>query len=352
MTLSGSLEVFPLEEVLRLLARSRKTGCLRVECTDVSGRVYLTSGSLSLVTTGTDDDFRRHVINAGIVSDGDFRRVETGGATLAEVLIPGTSPALLTDLVREQIVESVYQLRKSGTGEFDFVLDVQPRYLTGQTFDAEVAVSEADRRAAEWSEIVSVLTDLTIPLRMARRLPDENDVTITAPTWRVLATLDGGASVIDLADILGMSRFRTAREVAGLLRLSLVEPVPSAPVHTAPVWEPPAVEVPQPVGRPSWLFTPEPAAAEVAEPEVAEEQAEPGESPVGELTASEPFGSVPSSWMEPEPIADTETDRFLDSVFSTFEDDSTAETEGGFSMGLLRRRRMGGSGRDSDSPEV
>jgi len=336
MTLNGSLDIFPLEEVLRLLARSRKTGCLRVECPDATGRVYLASGALSLVTTAGDEDLRRLVVNSGLVDEAELRRVETGSATLVEALTPGIPPVLLTDLIREQIVEGLYQLRRSGAGTFDFALDVQPRYPTGQTFDAEVAVGEADRRAAEWTEIETVLTDLTVPLRMVRRLPDENDVTVTAPTWRVLANLDGGASVIELADSLGMSRFRTAREVAGLLRSRLVEPVPepvrSEPVVAAPAW----------TERTSWLTAP--VAADVEE------------GPAGEEGSSEPPAAaetVPSAWMEPGPAVAEDADRFLESVFSEFEteDEPSDETESTFSMGLLRRRRMSGSPRD-DVPEL
>lgn len=346
MTLTGSLDIFPLEEVLRLLARSRKTGCLRVECPDANGRIYLASGALSLVTTGSDDDLRRLVINAGLVAESELRRVETGGATLVEVLAPGVPPALLTDLVREQIVEGLYQLRRSGAGTFDFALDIESRYPTGQTFDAEMAVGEADRRASEWTEIQTVLSDLTVPLRMVRDLPDENDVTVTAPTWRVLASLDGGASVVALAEALGMSRFRTAREIAGLLRARLVEPVPAPAAPAQPAagaWN----------ERTSWLTTP-PAAevrtppAEVSEPATGWAPTPPAE--VAEETPAEPADQGPSSWMEPAPAVEGETDRFLESVFADLDEPEATEGDPGFSMGLLRRRRMGGT--REDTPEI
>ena len=46
-------------------------------------------------------------------------------------------------------------------------------------------------------------------------------------------------------------------------------------------------------------------------------------------------------------IADVDTDEFLESVFSQAEGSSTeTEEESGFSMGLLRRRRMGPIARD------
>lgn len=348
MTLTGSLDIFPLEEVLRLLARSRKTGCLRVECPDANGRIYLASGALSLVTTGSDDDLRRLVVNAGLVAESELRRVETGGATLVEVLNPGVPPALLTDLIREQIVEGLYQLRRSGAGTFDFGLDIEPRYPTGQTFDAEVAVSESDRRAAEWAEIQTVLTDLTVPLRMVRDLPDENDVTVSAPTWRVLANLDGGASVIALADALGMSRFRTAREIAGLLRARLVEPVPvpAAPAAPAPgAWS----------ERTSWLTTPpavevRPEPAEASEPPTAQAPAADAAEETAAPPAAQAADEGPSSWMDPAPAVEGDTDRFLESVFAELDEPEAAEGDQGFSMGLLRRRRMGGA--REDTPEI
>jgi hypothetical protein len=310
MVLSGDLSVFPLEEVLRLLARTRRHGELRIDVSGPGGRIYLSSGMLELATVSSDDDIRRQILNAGLTTEDGLRRVERGEATLAQVLSPGVPVAALADFVREISVESVYRIRKPGTGRFDFVLDARSPFPTGQELDIETVLREADRRAAEWADIETVVTDLRAPIRMVAELPDEQEVTLSASTWRILAALDGGAGIVDVADRLGLSEFRAAREVAGLLRAGLVEYV-TAPV-TTPVEDPTA----------GWWQTarPEPQPAEVAAEEPAED--------TPEVREEEPEGG------------------FLDAVFGQDDQSDEAEAgddddqEAGFGVGLLRRRRM------------
>lgn len=249
MSLNGNLEVFPLEEVLRLLARSRKSGCLRVEDGGVQGRIFLDGGAMTLATVVGDEELRRRLVAAGLVAEGDVRRIELSGIAVSETLAEGVTPAALTDFVREESVEGLYRIRRSGRGSFDFLVEFTPRYPTGQSFDTEVIVSEADRRALEWEDIESVVPSMHTVLRMVPELGDEETVTINPTTWRILAALGAGASVVDVAHSLGLSEFRAAREVASLFRNGLVtaEPVRAAepPVEAHPdvvVFEQPVIE--------------------------------------------------------------------------------------------------------------
>lgn len=283
MTLTGNLEIFPIEEVLRLLARSRKTGCLRVDSAAQQGRLFIAGGALTFATTVSDDDVRRQIINAGLVTEEDFRRVDLSGSTLSDVLAPHVNPSSLTDFVREQIVESLFRVRKAGGGQFDFMVDVAPRYPTGQSFDPEVAIAEADRRGVEWADIESVVPSLTVPYRLARNLPDENPITIQPATWRFLSAVESGAGVTELADRLGLSTFRSAKETAHLVRINLLEEMPAS-TFTPPVSEP------APVEDRSW-FTP-PAAMPV-EPEPSYEAAPVSEPEPAAPTGWEPAAAVP-----------------------------------------------------------
>ena len=213
MTLTGNLEIFPIEEVLRLLARSRKTGCLRVDSGAQQGRLFIAGGALTFATTATDEEVRRQIVNAGLVTDDDFRRVDLSGATLSEVLAPNVSISALTDFVREQIVESLFRVCRTGGGQFDFLVDVAPRYPTGQSFDPEVAIAESDRRGVEWSDIETVVPSMTVPYRLRRELPDDNPVTLQASTWRFLSAVEAGASRSSAVKISARSRSRAARSL-------------------------------------------------------------------------------------------------------------------------------------------
>lgn len=407
MALTGNLEVFPLQEVLRMLARSNKTGCLRVEAGGIQGRVFIANGALTLATVNTDDEFRHQLLASGLLSEDEIRSVDVGGGAISEA-ISGDN-AGLTDFVREHVVESLYRIRKPGYGNFDFMIDVMPRYATGQTFDAEVAVSEAERRASEWADIDGAISDMNAPLLMVRELPDENSVSVTPPTWRVLAVLGSGASVATVANALGMSLFRAARELAGLVRSNLVEVGASAPSPIAAPAQPTAAPAPaEPWGSqpaapsseapvPSWG---EPEQSEAASWDAAPESAaspEPGweqapspwaqegpaaqapgwETPVAEPEAT-PWGDTAQEqppapqgdavetdadtgaggwWAQamgtPEAPAkgEDDADAFLESVFSQLDEGDEAipsedSEETGFSMGLLRRRRMGAVSKD------
>lgn len=326
MSLTGNLEVFPLEEVLRLLARSRKDGCLRVTTNGDEGRIFLNSGSLVFASTDSDDVFRRSLLVAGVVPEERIGTLDLGHTSVVEAA--GDDHAgLAHDFVRESIVESLYRLRKPGRGNFDFVLEARPRYATGVTYDVEVAVSEADRRAAEWADIESTVPDLGAPFTMTPALTDDEQVTISPATWKLLAAFGGSGSIPELAERLGSTEFRVAREIAGLARQGLVQSQKAeAPIE----WE---------------------------SPEPAHETPEPSEPDNGfsggwwQEPSSEPV-DVPDNAAEagePETHEDEPADSFLEQVFQQLDEDeekSDESTDDAFGVGLLRRRRMGAITRD------
>lgn len=378
MSLTGQLEVFPLEEVLRLLARSKKTGCLRVESGQTRARLFLAGGGLALATTMSDDDLRHHLMAAGLLTEEGIARVDLHGSVLLENLAPGATPAGLTDFLREEMVESLFRVRRSGTGTFDFVVDLTPRYPTGQSFDAEVAVAESDRRAVEWGDIERVVPDLTVPFKMAPEIAEQTGVTVSPATWRILAALEAGANVQMLSNRLGVSEFRAAREVAGLVRARLVAPATHGSAVRAPAEAAPAAAVP--VAAAPWfeqVAEPAPAAAApapaseweqtpaideswfeasaqpaVLSPEaVAAAEAALGEAPVTERAEEDLTRGWWSDAMGQPKKAD-DADRFLESVFSQLSEESEEKPadETGFGMGLLRRRRLGSISRDLNEP--
>jgi hypothetical protein len=378
MALTGNIEVFPLPEVLRLLARSGKNGCLHIAAGSVDGRMYLRDGEITFATVSTDTDFLDQITSSGLIEDERASAVRAEGVNLPDVVSQGSSPSDLTEFVREHLVEAVYRIRKPGSGNFEFLVDAYPRFETGQAFDVESAVADADRRATDWADIEQVISDMTLPVRMVRTLR-EPEVSINAPTWKVLASLESGASVSEIARTLGTTEFRAAREVAGLIRSSLIEPVRAA----TPTFESPAAFQPQsdPTPLPEWAYEPPQVAAEEdpeavpspwetkldpepeqswdsqawSQPAVDEAQSttEPAADPAPEAAVEDSYEPSRGGWWAEAMATDeavVDTDEFLESVFSQAEGSEDSEEETGFSMGLLRRRRMGPAARDiSDS---
>jgi hypothetical protein len=374
MSLTGHLDVFPLEEVLRLLSRSYKSGCLRIDTPEQHGRVYLESGSLSFATISTDDDFRRQVAASGLVNDDGLRTTEISGRSLTEVLNPGTGTHQFTDLVREEVIESLYRIRKPGRGQFVFNLDVGPRYRMDQSFDVELCVAEADRRAADWADIELVIPHIDIELRINGEAPNGEPVTLAPNTWRLIAGFGGTATVRGLSERLGVSRFRAAKDLAGLIRAGLVEPVQPEVVEPAPpVVQPPRVEEPIEVRYPyvpaaavepeavapvpSWSSEADTTQIEAAPSIPAHDRSwweEPVERSVPAAALSdEPEVSQPEETEEPQPTMLSDT--FLDRVFSqlgenpegqTAEPAEPKEEQGSLGHGFLKRRRMSSIGLD------
>ncbi|MDP3984071.1 MAG: DUF4388 domain-containing protein [Acidimicrobiia bacterium] len=356
MSLTGHLDVFPLEEVLRLLSRSYKTGCLRIDTPDQHGRVYLDSGSLTFATVASDDDFRRQLSASAVVTDESLRAVEIGGRSLTEVLAPGVGAHHLTDLVREEVVESLYRIRKPARGQFVFNVDVNPRYRMDQTFDVELCVAEADRRAADWSDIELVVPNVDLALRINGEAPNGEPVTLAPNTWRLIATFEGAASVRNLSDRLGLPRFLVAKDIAGLVRAGLIEPVQAAPpvVEEAPTMSAPVLGIPDVTEEPASTWTYQP----VEEPAPAA----PAAVPVHDRSWwEEPVEATPKSVEEPVPVAAAEeettqlSDSFLDRVFSQLEEtpegQGTESTETdpeqpSLAHGFLKRRRISSIGLD------
>lgn len=415
MSLTGNLEIFPMPEVLRLLSRSKKTGCLTVDAVETEGRIYLAGGAITFANTRSDDVFRQALINSGLVTEDSLR---SSGASLNEALVDGQEPSAITDFVREYVVESLYRIRKPGHGEFEFAVDVAPAFNTGQQFDAEVAVAESERRAAEWEDILESIDNLDAPIRMVHQLSDDNSVTIAAPTWKVLASLEGGTSVRELAHRTGLSEFRAARELSGLIRSELVTVLDTAVSYDSG-YQAPVVERSVPGTAPdfdsfleaetaaddapaqfeaasesdvtadsetetSWGTSPWDAPDEPVDETPAESgggwfEETVGDSATADAIDSDQFsddeitepteeaatsgsdggwwasavesGDAPAATATNDTIGGADPDSFLESVFSQLNDDvsdeeTSEDDETGFSMGLLRRRRMGAAARD------
>jgi DNA-binding Lrp family transcriptional regulator len=308
MSLTGHLDVFPLEEVLRLLARSYKSGCLRVDSPDLHGRVYLNNGSLALVTVGSDEDLRRQLISSKLVGEDALRSAEIGGKSLNDVASDNGGRQLLDDFFREEVVESLYRIRKPGRGQFVFNVDVAPRYRADTAFDVELCVSEADRRAAEWSDIESVIPNIDLALRISPEAPNGEPVTLAPNTWRLVAGFEGSGTVRSLADRLGLSRFRAAKDLTALVRSGLVEAATAAlepePVAVARQAEPVVSNVSTGFGwRESVEGVPAPAMSEPEPPTYEPPQPTYAPADYGQASYAQPESaeSIYNPFTSPEP---------------------------------------------------
>lgn len=223
MSLTGALEAFPLPEVLRLLARSNKSGTLRVDASDLQGRIYLTDGSLTYATTRREEDLVDDLVGAGLIDSQDWVLVERREKDVVEVLAHDATEQQLVDLVADQIADVIFRLMRRSDGDFEFSESVGPRYNTGVTVDIDASIAEAEKRNRQWAEIEEVIPAITLHLRMVSDLTDRTEVSLAAAHWRVLAALHGEGSIEEVSRRLGMTDFAVAQIMAGLARDGLLE---------------------------------------------------------------------------------------------------------------------------------
>jgi uncharacterized protein DUF4388 len=173
VSLQGSLDGFPLPDVLGLLASTRKRGELRVAGHQGAGRVWMADGA---------------VVGA-----------EAGGAR---------GP-----------VDVLFHLLRVDSGSFTF--DPQADVPAGKPHDLEPLLAEAQARLAEWQLIEAVVPSLATAVELADELPAAK-VTVSAGQWRVLRAVAGGATVDDVARLLNADEFGACQAVKRLVDAGLV----------------------------------------------------------------------------------------------------------------------------------
>lgn len=357
MSLSGNLGFVPIDEVLRLLTRSKQQGAVDVTGSGLRGRVFIGKGGIDLATTSGDSELHRHLVNSGYAEERTLNRIKSGETTLAAI---GESNQSLIALLREMTVESLYQIAQKG-GDFEVHEGLTTPYASPKSFDLEAVLQDAEERRREWAKVSELVPDLTIPLVFRRDLGEREEVTIKGDAWKVLSEIGNGSSVREIADRLGTTEFWTARTAAHLVAVDLIsmggagvvdepagfEDTPAAARDHVEYEEP----HPDPVEP---AHEPEPA---IYEPAVhSDRDVDPNESwweepedetvPVGDdpeqtpEVVSEGLSEIPSVADSDEDDSDVEgdTEAFLEKVFSELESTDSDTEEG---HGLLRRRRMG-----------
>lgn len=241
--LQGSLDVFNLTDVLRLVSQAGASGYLSIRRPGASGGIGLASGS---VVGG-----------------------ELAGVAAADP--DGLFDAALT-------------LVDSTGGDFEFV-DGQP--IEVGRFSVDEFLAAVDEHRARWQAIVGELGGLDQPVALNPHLPDEDStVTLSAHEWKLAVLCDGRRTVNDLAGESGLSVLRTAQTLVEMQRSGLLDGVPAAP---APA---PAPVKPSKKAAAKPARAPEPVEASETEDEEPEGEGAPGDL-LRELGADEQGGRRP-----------------------------------------------------------
>lgn len=191
LALQGILGTFALPDVLRLLAATRKTGCLQVEGDRGRGSVWFDEGCVAAATAGT-------------------------GASAEPV---------------RSIDEVVFELLRYRRGSFRFSLDEKPQQETGQVLDLESTLLRALQLLDEWHDLEQVVPSLSHRASLVPDLP-AGHVSIDSRCWSTLVAIADSTSIGQVAQTLGVGELDVIRSVRDLVEMGVVQVEP--PVGARP----------------------------------------------------------------------------------------------------------------------
>lgn len=209
MALQGTIDSFPIVDVVQLLSSSAKTG--RLELVGDRGRAALW------------------------IAGGD--------------LVAGTAQGKHCG----DPAESLWELLRYSDGTFEFVEGDLP---TGPGFDpASVTqmIERATQMQAEWEQIERRVPSMSHRVELVATLPGA-EVRLSAEDWAVVVAAGGGLSVASLIERVGLEEFEGCRRLAEMVDRGLLGiEVATVPAGAAPeaLGEPREVEMTKNVVSPS-----------------------------------------------------------------------------------------------------
>ena len=178
MALQGTIDSFPLTEVLTLLASSKKSGRLALDGDRGSAALWISDGD---------------------VVGGDM--VGGGGATAA---------SLLFEMLRFTDASFAFDAAPA---------DSLPQHSVEAT-PLAAAMDEAATLLTEWDDIVAVVPSLAHRVVLVDELPDDS-VTLDAASWSLVIAAAADPVVAVIGDALGLDEFGACAAAASLVERGL-----------------------------------------------------------------------------------------------------------------------------------
>lgn len=245
VALQGTLDTFALSDVLRLLAATKKTGCLRITGGRGTGSIWVDGGGVSGIEAP-------HVPDA------------TGS------------------------VDALFELLRFEEGSFTFDADAT-HDAPGSAEDIELLLAGAEETLREWRQIEAVVPSLDAWVTL-RRILDTPEVSIEQAHWTTLVTVGSGATVRQMSEELDLAELPVSRAVRDLVERGLVDIEASEPSGRA--------ESAMPPGEPQVVEPPSQEPAATTDEHVADEHPADDDEPTVDSSAGLPIAperSAPAS---------------------------------------------------------
>lgn len=190
MALLGTLAEFHVDDILLLLAGTKKTGVLAVEGGRRAGRIWMDAG---------------HLVGAELADQQDAAAV-------------------------------VFELLRLSDGKFAFEAGAMPAHL-GAPQDVQTVLAQARTKLAEWREIERVVPSTASIVVLDAGAGERGPLTITAEQWRTVAAVGPGGTVAEVASRLALPEFDTCKAIKDVVDAGLVTVTPVADSPDAPTVE-------------------------------------------------------------------------------------------------------------------
>ncbi len=225
--LSGELDDLGLADLLAWVGAAGPRGLVELDGA-TRGTIELIDGRIALASADDGPSLADMAIGSGAVSADGWESAERAvaeGRDLVDALLDaGADPVLLEGALREQTVGAFFEFLVPGRTSFRYY--AEPAGLVGGrfAFTPSEVIDQAQERVAAWKTIAEAIPSTTVVVRLRRAL-DAPSISIDADDWRVLALVDGRATVAEIIGELGLSAFA----VCGVLHRLMV----SGAVETA-----------------------------------------------------------------------------------------------------------------------
>ena len=240
MAIEGPIKELSLMDLFQLLAMSRKSGILTLDCTRNVGQVYFSSGNIvrALLQSG-QEPLGQLMQKAGKLShqkvdqllkeqSGMQRRQLFGDLAVEKGAV---SKPVALEMLKAQIHDVVFQIMGWEEGYFRFEdMEIDPDPGLGFVAVTENVMMEVSRRLDEWSKIRTKLPDLDAVLTLS---PASEMATtkmdLNPDEWLMLANIDGRKTARQVIASVGGHEFEMAKVIYGLVATGLVRALGGKP---------------------------------------------------------------------------------------------------------------------------
>ena len=229
--LEGDISAFPIVDVLRLAARGRPTGVLRLTRDGAQGEISLKDGSvISASSSLAREFFGQRLVSAGLVTQAQLVAVldeqkRDHSGRIGDLLVHKglVTPEALMAIVDEVILSAACLLLEWDEGRFFFEETLPPPEFVGTPMGVEALILEHARRLDQWRTVHRLIPSLDAVLVLSPVPPANESIDIKPEEWRVLAMIDGSRNVRAIAAAVGIPEFETCKVLYGLSAAGLVD---------------------------------------------------------------------------------------------------------------------------------